>query len=69
MTNPFTDSDGNKSWYNDQCQFHREDGPAIEYASGEKCWYIDDKLHREDGPAVELANGRKCWYINGKRIF
>ena len=46
---------------------HREDGPAIEYANGNKVWYINDKLHREDGPAVEYANGDKEWYINGKR--
>ena len=42
---------------------HREDGPAVEYANGDKCWYLNDKLHREDGPAVEYANGDKVWYI------
>ena len=31
---------------------HREDGPAIERANGDKFWYIDNKLHRSDGPAV-----------------
>ncbi len=35
-----TDEDGNKYWYlNDK--LHREDGPAIEYANGNKSWYIN----------------------------
>ena len=38
---------------------HREDGPAIEYASGTKEWYMNGKLHREDGPAIEYVNGEK----------
>ena len=45
---------------------HREDGPAREYADGDKFWYIDGLLHREDGPAVETANGNKRWYFKGK---
>jgi hypothetical protein len=35
-------------------------------ASGNKCWYLDDKLHREDGPAVEYIDGSKEWYLGGK---
>jgi len=46
---------------------HREDGPAVEYANGDKLWYQNGELHREDGPAVEYANGYKSWFINGKR--
>ena len=45
---------------------HREDGPAVEYASGSRDWYLNGKLHREDGPAVELADGSKAWWLNGK---
>lgn len=45
---------------------HRLDGPANEYANGEKYWYQDGKLHRLDGPAIERANGEKYWYINGE---
>ena len=59
------DEYGSKFWHlNDK--FHREDGPAIEWANGGKEWYINGKLHREDGPAVERANGTKFWYLNGK---
>ena len=25
-------------WYNEQDQLHREDGPAIEHANGDKAW-------------------------------
>ena len=33
---------GSKYWYlNDK--LHREDGPAIEYASGHKEWYLNGK--------------------------
>ena len=47
-------------------QLHRTDGPAIEYANGDKYWYINGQRHRDNGPAVEYAHGTKCWYINGK---
>jgi len=46
--------------------YHREDGPAREYANGDKVYYINGKLHREDGPAIEDADGYKAYYINGK---
>jgi hypothetical protein len=47
-------------------QFHREDGPAVEYTNGDKFWYLHDKCHREDGPALEYANGTKVWWIHGE---
>ena len=46
--------------------YHREDGPAAEWANGDRIWWRHDKIHRTDGPAVELANGYKSWYINGE---
>ena len=60
---------GTKCHYSDREMkiLHREDGPAIEYADGDKEWWINGKLHREDGPAVEYENGDKEWYLNGKR--
>ncbi|MBF0572116.1 MAG: hypothetical protein HQL12_09660, partial [Candidatus Omnitrophica bacterium] len=45
---------------------HRTDGPAIEYANGNKYWYLQSRYHRTDGPAVELANGDKWWYLHGQ---
>ena len=58
---------GDKIWRNSAGQYHRTDGPVIEYANGDKKWCINDKLHRTDGPAVERANGTKEWWFNGKR--
>ena len=66
MSNPVTDNCGNKYWYNEEREYHREDGPAIEYVNGNKYWYINGKRHREDGPAVKYEDGSKAWYLNGK---
>jgi len=68
MTNPEIDKYGVKMWFNTNQEFHREDGPAIECANGDKEWWINGQIHREDGPAIEWLDGRKWWYINGKRI-
>ena len=61
--------DGNKYYYKDIAMtiLHRIDGPAIEYADGDKSWWVDGKMHQLDGPAVEYANGYKAWWVDGKR--
>jgi hypothetical protein len=56
---------GNKNWYNEKGQYHREDGPAIEYANGYKVWYKGGRCHRVDGPAVEHITGDKDYYLDG----
>jgi hypothetical protein len=61
-------SDSKTEWYNLNGELHREDGPAIEFADGDKYWYINGERHREDGPAIEFADGDKYWYINGQRL-
>jgi len=43
---------------------HREDGPAVEYLTGTKEWFINGLAHREDGPAKEYSSGSKEWFIN-----
>ena len=64
------DEEGTTRWYKDaKCKvLHRENGPAIEYADGDKSWYQNGQLHRTDGPAVEWADGIKEWYINGEEL-
>jgi hypothetical protein len=57
--------DGHTEWLTDTGIFHREDGPAIEYATGTKYWYLNGRLHRENGPAVEWFDGEKKWCLNG----
>ena len=51
-------------YYNEQGLLHRTDGPAIDYISGHKEWYINGIRHREDGPAIEYSSGTKYWYLN-----
>ena len=62
----YIDSDGNKFWRNKKGEYHRIDGPAIEYVDGSKFWYKNGKFHREDGPACEYLDGTKYWNLNGK---
>jgi len=64
------DSRGNKRYYSDREMkiLHREDGPALEWSSGSKEWYLNGKLHREDGPAIVWPDGTKWWYLNDKHL-
>lgn len=39
-----TDKKGNTYYYNKNNQRHRTEGPAIEWADGDKFWYINDKF-------------------------
>ena len=58
-------SEGDKIWRNVAGEAHREDGPAVEFASGTKIWYRNGLPHRDDGPAAEYADGTREWLING----
>jgi hypothetical protein len=66
QSEPVVDKHGNKRWYNENGQLHREDGPATERDNGTKQWYKNGKKHREDGPAVESVDGQE-WFLNGQR--
>lgn len=46
-------------------QYHREDGPAIEFIDGASLWYFKGSPHRADGPASIWEDGSRYWYING----
>ena len=64
------DEFGNVQWVysspnSRQTKLHRDDGPAVEYATGSKYWYFNNKLHRIDGPAVIQSNGDKEWWVHG----
>ena len=60
---------GTTRWYKDAKMsiLHRVGGPAMEYADGDKSWWLNDNIHRTDGPAAEYADGSKVWYLNGHR--
>ena len=62
------DDFGTTRWYKEaKCKvLHRENGPAIEYADGTKCWLQNGQRHRTDGPADEWADGTTGWYQNGR---
>ena len=45
--NPVIDKYGDKYWYQ-HGKLQRTDGPAIEYASGTKTWYLNGKELSED---------------------
>jgi hypothetical protein len=57
---------GDKYYYDKNGDLHREDGPAVVFASGYKEWRIEGKLHRKYGPALVWATGDKEWYLNDK---
>ena len=59
------DEDGSRRNYNTNGELHRTDGPAVEWAVGEKRWYQNGLLHRTNGPAVIRAGGGKEWWQNG----
>ena len=61
------DCQGNRCYFNNANQLHRENGPAVEYVDGYKEWWQNGQLHRIDGPAIVWIGGRKEWYQNDKR--
>lgn len=40
--------DGAIAWYNEKDELHREEGAAVEYANGDKCWYINGEELTEE---------------------
>jgi hypothetical protein len=61
----YKNNNGTEFWRDEKGQYHREDGPAAIYPSGNSYWYNKGVLHREDGPAVVWNNGEQEWRING----
>ena len=62
------DVSGNRVWRNAANQYHRVDGPAIEWVNGDKSWWVNGLLHRLDGAAREWVSGAKDWFINGEAL-
>lgn len=58
--------DGTKEWRDEEGEFHRTDGPAIEGADGSKKWCVHGRFHRVGGPAFEGATGTREWLQNGR---
>ena len=62
------DEFGTRFYSNSQGLRHRVHGPAIEWADGDKEWYLNNKLHRTDGPAIEWPDGTRVWYLDGQQL-
>jgi hypothetical protein len=61
---PVVDFFGTKSWYDENGNSHREDGPAYEDANGAKIWYWHGQLHREESMNILMV--AKIWYWHGQ---
>jgi hypothetical protein len=59
---------GTVFYTNEKGEYHRTDGPAIEWSDGSKEWWVDGKRHRTDGPAVVCCNGHKEWWVGDIRL-
>ena len=59
--------DGDRFYLNEEGQLDREDGPAIEYLSGDRYWFSGGKIHKDDGPAFISSTGVREYWIRGKR--
>jgi hypothetical protein len=69
MKHKYYYKDGSVLDYHDyNKELHREDGPAIEWADGDKWWWADGKRHRLDGPAIEYGNNNKSWWVDDKHL-
>ena len=62
------DCHGNRFYYSSNGEFHRIDGPAVEWGNGTKRWFQNGLRHRTDGPAIVYSDGTKEWYINGEEL-
>lgn len=66
MANYLIDKNGTKYYYNDEGKYHRTDGPAIEYSTGGKEWWVCGEKHRLYEPAyTNEYMGTKSYYIAG----
>jgi hypothetical protein len=55
MTNPVTDTNGTRRWYNDKEELHNENGPAVQYFNGLQSWWENGiPLHHDTkGPITK----------------
>ena len=57
---------GTRRYRNSADLLHRDEGPAVVFASGAQEWYQNGDLHCTTGPAIIWANGVE-WWQNGQR--
>ena len=60
-------ADGSESWYSEDGESYRTDGPSYINCDGSESWYNEFReLHRTDGPAFIDSRGDKEWWLDGK---
>jgi hypothetical protein len=52
----YLDNDGDISWFNDDGEWHKEEGPALIYSNGDVEWYLNGKIYSFADWLIELAN-------------
>jgi len=60
-SNPSINSAGDKLWYDNNGNLHRENGPATIRKNGVNEWFYYGKLHRIGGPAVYNTNNNEYY--------
>jgi hypothetical protein len=53
-----------KTWTNSKKEFHREDGPALEYDDGDKEWAINGSFFSKDDWLQWLKDGHSSLSTN-----
>ena len=61
-------TNGTRSYRDNEGRLHREDGPAVVMSNGYKAWYKHGLRHREDAPARMWSDGRVEYWINGMSV-
>ena len=56
-----------KEYFDSDDRYHRDDGPAIIWASGTQEWYQHEHRHRDDGPAAIWPDGSQFWWFDHMR--
>lgn len=52
---------GDRYWHDSNNQYHREDGPAIEYGDGDQYWYHHGQLRR-----IKRADGMEQYWLDNQ---
>lgn len=63
----FDELNNRKAFYDENGQYHNDNGPAVIHYNGDVEYYIHGKKHRLDGPAVIRSDGYNAHYINDKK--
>ena len=58
--NPERDEFGTKCWYDSDGKYHRKDGPAVEWANGNKEYWLEHIRYTEEEYWKKIKELKKC---------